>query len=489
VSALTLVATHAVAPFARVHHLVSWLLHLATSALFGLVLLRCDRRASVRPAQLFLTALFLLHPVGVESYVWINGRFDLLASLWLTTLLFLLSGQRSHSIANATCVFGVSLLGCLAKETFAPAALLVACAALFERSSERRTLALMRRRAVVSIVPTLLGIGVYIVLWSNVLPNRSESLGRAGNPLTNPELWAFVPKLSAIVSHALLSLRAAGMQSLSWDVVRSLSVAEWICGALGWLGLLALIWRRDWRGLCLVAAATTCVLPTLTVTSVVWLGLDRYLRMPMLLLMLAASPYAIRLHELLRAHAPRFLPVIAAVVLGVAATNTFVASRAYADQETWLASLLEERPEDPTVIVLVANELGEPRGGALLQHLPDPPWPSSVIAPLIVHALASKRLGMAQRVAEYGLRHYPTNSLHVALAVRVRYLSGETEAALALLPRLRRDALLCGEMREQLELWSLQASSPAQRSRLARALVELSCEKSSATPRQLAKSD
>jgi hypothetical protein len=60
-------------------------------------------------------------------------------------------------------------------------------------------------------------------------------------------------------------------------------------------------------------------------------------------------------------------------------------------------------------------------------------------------------------------------------------LSGDTEAALALLPRLRRDALLCGDMREELELWSLHASSPTQRSRLARALIELSCEKTGAT--------
>jgi hypothetical protein len=73
-----------------------------------------------------LAALFILHPVHVESYVWINGRSDLLGGFWLTALAFSLK-QMSRATRQGlvpVLVLGfVSFLGASSKLPFAISAL------------------------------------------------------------------------------------------------------------------------------------------------------------------------------------------------------------------------------------------------------------------------------------------------------------------------------------------------------------------------------
>jgi hypothetical protein len=473
VTAFTLVATHALAPVPWLHHLIGWLLHVATAWLLGLVLRRIDDRDSSRAAQLFVVGLFLLHPVGVESYVWINGRSDLVAGLCLAALLWVLCSQLPVGQLSAA-VFALTALGSAAKETFAPAALLVSIAfavAPHVRSGPAR---LVWRQRAWLVIAASLGIALYLVARWCVLPGRSASLAHAGNPFAEAATWAFLPKLAAIVSYALLSLRAANMQSLGWDAVRDLSWAEWGCGLLAVAALVALVRGRDWRAVLLVAAAAACLAPTVFVASAIWLGLDRYLYMPLILLLVVAYPYVVAAAAAVQRNTPRLAPLMLTGILGVAAANTFVASRAYADQATWLATLAQERPNDPTIIAFLANELGQPQAGLLMQRFPPPPWPSSVIAPVIAHALASGQTGLAQRAAEYGVVHYPKNALIAALAFRMRYLSGQHARALALLPRLELDVRICAEVQKQLGVWAAR-SLPADRERLTAAMHGMRC--------------
>jgi hypothetical protein len=82
----TLLASHALVPRPWLHHAVSWGLHVATAASLYVLLLRRVSNHGWRHADgaaFVLAALFLLHPVTAEAYVWINGRSDLLAGFWL----------------------------------------------------------------------------------------------------------------------------------------------------------------------------------------------------------------------------------------------------------------------------------------------------------------------------------------------------------------------------------------------------------------------
>ena len=78
-----------------------------------------------RLLQRSLAALFFLHPVHVESYVWINGRSDLLGGFWLVALAFVLAKAKdsSSSRVGPTLVVGlVAFLGASSKLPFVIAA-------------------------------------------------------------------------------------------------------------------------------------------------------------------------------------------------------------------------------------------------------------------------------------------------------------------------------------------------------------------------------
>jgi hypothetical protein len=413
--------------------------------------------------------------------VWINGRSDLVAGLWLALLLFVLSGRDvmvatgTRTLARTASLFAIGFLGSASKETFVPASLLAALSFAWPAADREAPAESRLRRAGCALWPTALGVGAYALARTLVLPN-APGVGptQADNPLATSVGWLFLPKLAAIASHALLSLRAANMQSLSWDQLRALSLGEWLCGALGLFAAGGLLIKRDMRGVLQLAAACAGLAPVVLVMFVIWLGLDRYLYMPLMLILCAASPYAVRAHQALRRASPSLLPFAACAILALAAVNTFVASRAYQSQATWLSTLAAERPEDPSVVVFLATEVGAPRANEVLRGLPPPPWPSAVIAPVIALALAGGSPALAQRAAEYGTLHYPNNALILALTFRLRYLAGQQAQALALLPKLARRSSVCSEVRAQLGMW-IERRQGREREQLAAARAALQC--------------
>lgn len=475
ITMLTLVATHVLAPHPLAHHLVGWTLHALAAWLLWLALRRSDPQPAALPAQVGLAALFLLHPAGVESYVWINGRSDLTAGVCLAALLWTLASARRAGLPHALLVFVLSLLGSASKETFVPAAGLLAIAAALVPLSRELAAVSFWRRVLVEVAPMIAGVVVYACVRSFILPPTGSSIAGAGNPFASSVGWLFLPKLAAIASYALLSLRAANMQSLGWDLVRTLSGPEWLCGGVAALAVIGLCRARDVRGLVLVAAAAASLAPVVLVVFAIWLGLDRYLYQPMLLLLAAAAPYVVRGWNKLTEIMPRATALLATCVLLVAAGNTFLASRAYSDQRTWLASLAAERPEDPTVLVFLAGELGPGAASALLAQLPPPPWPSAMIVPAINLATASGRGELADRLAEYGAREYPANPLIVALAARRKYDAGEHQAALTMLSTLSPSTPICREMKRQLVFWAARADA-SEREDLSRAANRLRCQ-------------
>lgn len=466
---LTLVATHLLAPRPLAHHVVGWVLHVLTAWLLWLALRASDKRDLSLPVHIALAGLFLLHPVGVESYVWINGRSDLMAGACLAALLLTCASTQRVKPSHACLIFVLCSLGSASKETFIPAVLASICAlALSPAPGASDT-----RRAFGQIFPVVAAVSCYAVARFLILPPSSASLG--GNPFASQVGWLFTPKLGAIASYALVSLRAANMQSLSWDMLRDLSLAEWCCGGLGLGCVIGLLVVRDWRGLGLTLAAAACLAPTVLVAFSIWLGFDRYLYMPLLLVTFMVSPHVTRAWTRFAGVVPRVVPLAAAGVLAIAAFNTFLASRAYRDQATWLATLAAERPADPTVVTFLAQEVGPPAAAAVLERLPPPPWPQSMIAPAITLAHANGLSDLAARVSEYGVRNYRSNPLIVALALRERYEAGHRDAALALLSGLSAASPYCWEIEKQLGIWA-DREGPVERSKLTDAASQLHCQ-------------
>ena len=119
--------------------------HAVNLGLFYLALLLCYRLfqrllpgpAPRRRAWAALgTVLYLCHPAQLEQVVWISGRFDLLANVFLlAALLLFLRPQRSPLTAGALLLCGVGALG--AKETGLLLLPLLYCLQLWRQWPER----------------------------------------------------------------------------------------------------------------------------------------------------------------------------------------------------------------------------------------------------------------------------------------------------------------------------------------------------------------
>jgi protein O-mannosyl-transferase len=98
---------------AGMHHLTSVLLHGANAVLLYLLLRLMTRE---RHPSALVAALFAVHPLHVESVVWIAERKDVLsATFWLATMLFY-SRYSSHRTAiNYALVIASFALGLMAK--------------------------------------------------------------------------------------------------------------------------------------------------------------------------------------------------------------------------------------------------------------------------------------------------------------------------------------------------------------------------------------
>lgn len=94
-------------------HLVNLLLHIANTALLFIVLSRCTH--AVWPSA-FVAAGFALHPLHVESVVWIAERKDVLSTLfWMLAMLAYVRYVQQPRISRYITIFLAMALGLMAK--------------------------------------------------------------------------------------------------------------------------------------------------------------------------------------------------------------------------------------------------------------------------------------------------------------------------------------------------------------------------------------
>ncbi len=448
VTMFTLIGTHLLVPHPWLHHAVSWVLHAATSLLLFLVL---RSSAGVPPREsrelsdivaAGLAALFFLHPLHVESYVWINGRSDLLAGFWLALLALSLNRISDSSQRDPKPLLAVGLvafLGTSSKLPFAIAAAAVWLAWTIRSRAPRRW------KAGGAI---LAGIGVHLGLRAHFAPFQNQ-VGANHGVFTDPETWAVLPRLVGKGADAVLAFRAESMQSLSWALFGPWEATEWLGLAITALGVAFLAYRRDWAGVTYVAGAIATLAPVIVVSRAFWLGFDRYLYMPMILAVMALPPYLV----LATTRAPRLrviLGICGLALLTLATIRTHEASKAYANQGAYDLALIRDHDDDPTIHYYFALRAARRRNQrAVREHLssmPSPPWPKPII--VRTYELATK----AQSTAE------------------------AREAVDALVATIR-DGSSCELAREQLETWLQTAPDAPTRAHISGRLDALSCKR------------
>lgn len=443
---LTLIATHLLAPEPWLHHAVSWVLHAVTSLLLFVVLRTQSPNASnTDPATndvvaAGLAALFFLHPVHVESYVWINGRSDLLAGLWLVALVFWLSQMSAAPRPPWVQLFVLGLLAFLGASSKLPFAI----AAVASWLAWANTRPAAQSRLAGSVIA--LGIGVHLVLRAVFAPFRGQ-LGASENVFADPEIWSSVPKLVGKGATALLSLRAEAMQSLSWVLFGPWSMSDWVGLAVVLLVLGFLVYRRDGPGLAYAIGAIVTLAPVAIVSGAFWMGFDRYLYMPAVLVTLAMSPYVVR--AVARGRGWRVVVGVLGIgLLGYSAVQTHAASQAYASQEAYDGALVRDHMDDPSIHFyfarIAARHADEQRLREHLSSMPPPPWPRPIIVP--TYDLAIKANDAAKRY----------------------------EAVDALVATVR-ERSRCASVRVQLETWAEKAADPEITRYIEERLAALTC--------------
>ncbi|MFW2387321.1 MAG: tetratricopeptide repeat protein [Polyangiales bacterium] len=472
ITMLTLLVSHALVPEPWLHHLVSWLMHVATSAVLYVVLLRQDAWVTGsrgREVALLLSGLFLLHPVMVETYVWINGRSDLLAGLCLAVLALLLSWRPESDAKRYALIACVAFLGAGSKSTFlvASVALWIGSRDRFGESARPWPIGLL---IVAGFVPVLVGRLLFV-------PFKGQ-MGASEGILTDWSAWSRTPRLVAMGSDALLGFRAEAMQSLAWAFEQPPSVGEWIGGLVTLASIAFLAWRRDRGGLAFLFGGMLTLAPCVVVSKSIWMGFDRYLYMPAILFTLAGAPYATRIAtRLLRW--PVLGRVVAAALVLVAVMGTWVASASYANQFAYQRAMLSERPADSTVRFLVAkiaNDTGDVAAARqLIREIPSPPWPQALIMPALALAGELSDAETMNVAIEYGLVRYPEDADLRAYGMRLRYMQGRFEEALDLASSIGPNDAPCEQVRLQLRIWTLDTTHPDTRHRVGEVAKRMQC--------------
>ena len=448
VTMFTLIATHLVAPRPWLHHAVGWLLHVATSVLLFLALRRSehsvpdgDRTGGTSElVAAGLAVLFFLHPVHVESYVWINGRSDLLAGFWLAIALNLLGLLGDDARRPRRWVLALGIVAFLGASSKLPFAVAVGAAWLAWGVQTRSR---WWRAAGGAIA---VGVGSHVILRAIYAPFRGQ-VGAAENVLSDPSIWWALPRLAAKGTTAFLAFPAEAMQSLTWVLSGPWTVSDWLGLALAVSILSFLTYRRDWPGVVYWIGAILTLAPVVLVSAAFWLGFDRYLYMPMILASLSLRPYVVRA----AARGPaqrRALCILAFGLIVFSVAQTHKASANYANQQTFEEALMRDHADDPTIhyylATVAARRSKHKRMREHLSAMPPPPWP----APIIV------------RTYELALRARNTNKAREAVDALVATSSNHRN---------------CTDVRAQLEVWLVDQSNTEISRHIEEQLARLTC--------------
>lgn len=443
---LTLVTAEVFAHSARVHHAVSFWLQIATVLVIYAAMTKLGARRTVALAA---TASFALAPALTEAWVFINGRADLLAGLFVAGFALALASLRAGGSRwlGALSALLCAALAMLSKETALVAlvgVLFVVLATRTGRESPRKLLAWVGLASIVA------SFGLYAALHHLSGRQYDGAVGSSAH-LDLRELLERAPRLVTLGVGTLLAPAARPMRILAFEFTRPLGPID-LVGALGFVvPIFVAIARRSLAGVVAPLFLAATLVPTGFVADSFWLGFDRYLY-------LAALPLLFAIPDLTRNPArPRLawlVSMIWAAHLVVSIAQLHGQAKTFADQETFARAMMRSRPTDPTGWLLLAMHQGV-RGdaeqmNATLASCPEAPE-------LVPQELA--RIGMLFRIQQgeqaFGridalLARHPDDVRVYPMAINRLLLLSRIDDAFALAERSRRDAQGCVDVKNSL---------------------------------------
>lgn len=484
-SHLTLLLVHAaIGPLAWLHHLVSLALHLTLVGLLFLLDRRHNRGSTW--VGLFVCAVLALHPAVGEAWLWINGRSDLLAATivvlaaWCAASPDRRANWRTAAVATAT-----TLAATLSKE---PA--LAAVGMVWGVWAVSPLLALWRKKPTHSGDPhtdTSAGIyqqcaarvaiavgaaGLSLVVYQVLLGWTLGADADATPPLDLATLFARLPLLLALGAENLIVPLPRPMQLLAWSFHEGWTPGRVVLLGAGLAAAAALAARRQWAVLLYALGAVVCLLPTGFVASHNWLGFDRYLVLPLLLLAIAAigAVPSVAAADVAAADDSVPAPVPAsggrdrallgwAALVFVLSTSLFFQARHYRSHQSFVASLVTLAPDNGVGHVLYAQWIAsQGRPDMAREYLGA--WEASrATQPVaVLHAAAGEFLKLgdpaaAARMVEAEFAKEPNNPLVLLDVLALRGGQGRWDEALQVLARLLASPQTCASARQLAVGW------------------------------------
>jgi hypothetical protein len=455
------------------HHLVSLLLHLATVLLLLLAAAR-QVRAGFGWPLIATVALFALHPAPGEAYLYINGRSDLLAGLALAGLALLLSdlerrtglGAKGKGFALVAALF-IASFGVLSKETFSVAALGMCaawCVAPPKASHRGREngvrgpfpSCVANTR---SLWPAVAGtaLGTALALAAPALALRGTGTISSVRILVEPWFIRHIPHLLALGSESLLAPSARSMRGLAWELLQPWSASQVAALAVLAGGILLLSWRGYARGAVLLATAALSILPSIYLVNFFWLGFDRYLYLPAMMVLFALLPPGEAGGKRLCKHVPRAAQYAGAVALigSFGLTNYLTASH-YRDEAAFASGMALTRPADPIPYLLLSMRVVDRQPEVARRIMSDMPPPDR--SPIMVReALAiHARLGQwdeADTLVRRAFALRPGDPQARFNLMRASGYRGDFDDALDIAGQLVRLPHFCSAVRREMQTW------------------------------------
>ncbi|MCR6686411.1 tetratricopeptide repeat protein [Pseudoxanthomonas sp.] len=245
-----------------VSHAVNVVLHLVSTLLVLSLARDAFRSVAEEDAgrdwkALVMAALFAVHPALTEAVVWVSSRFDLMATLFMLTGLWLATRDRLSATALAFCLSVVFLLAALSKELAAVFPLLLAIFVTLRESaisgSAPTLRQLLRRRWLLSFGAMFLAGCVYLAIRYHVLS------GATGVVMPAYDLEQFARTCATIALYLRLTfLPFAGnspQHTFVWDAQAGLIpfLPQLVASALLVLVTAILLFRRKPLGWVLLA--------------------------------------------------------------------------------------------------------------------------------------------------------------------------------------------------------------------------------------------
>ncbi len=444
-----------------VHHAVSLALHL----LVVLLLLRLAAgswRGRVSWGGAFVVAVFALHPALGEAYHFINGRSDVLAGVGLAALAVVVQQSLRESTSRRAMVMAAwalvaATIGVFAKETFVPAAAFLWLAFVLRDGPDQSGLGTRARQ----LLPTLAAVGAATAGMFVLRAQAVKGVGGASTVsalLRDDAFFDHLPRLIVLGAETLIAPVPRPMRGLAYELAQPWSPGEIavlsLCVALTAL----LVWKRQWRTLTLLTGAAVTLAPTAHVAGFFWLGLDRYLYMPAVLVVVAALEHVPALEAWLRKRTrPEWLALPAAAALLWLAAANFITAGYYSSASDFALAMAVARPNDPTPFIFRANDAVENDNPDAARELLSN-MPSGGLTPVLVRFTSRiyRQLGdegTADQLIEASYEAHPDDPQAQFIAMTLRGEQQRYDEAFELALTLVDETGFCRATKDEVREW------------------------------------